>query len=70
MKRSDCVNEKVSSRTVGLIILPFALLIGLVGAVLVPIFGFLFSAPFLVLAIVFLKAPESKVCKLLLSRSN
>lgn len=65
MNRTDCDNERLSSRTLGFIILPIALLIGLIGGLIVPVIGFLFSIPLLLLALVFIAAPESKVCKLI-----
>ncbi len=68
MERKDCVDEKISSRTIGILILPLALFLGVIGFVLVPVFGLLFSVPLFILAGVFLAAPESKVCKLILHR--
>lgn len=70
MERKDCVDEKISSRTIGILILPLALFLGVIGFVLVPIFGLLFSVPLFILAGVFLAAPESKVCKLILRRET
>lgn len=69
MNKYDCKSEKTSSRTVGLIILALAMVIGLVGSLLVPILGFLFALPLLILAGLFFVAPESKVCKLILEKS-
>jgi hypothetical protein len=68
MNKSDCVSEKISSRLVGLIILPFALALGFIGALIVPVLGLFFAVPLLVLAGGFIVAPESKVCKLLLDK--
>ena len=66
MNKSDCVSEKVSSRTVGFVILPLALLLGFIGAIIVPILGVVFAAPLLILSGVFIAAPGSKVCRLVL----
>jgi hypothetical protein len=70
MERKDCVDEKISSRTVGLLLLPMALFLGVIGFILVPIFGILFSVPLFILAGVFLAAPESKVCRLILRKET
>jgi hypothetical protein len=66
MNKNDCISEKVSSRTVGIIILPLALFIGFIGALIVPVLGLFFAVPLLVLSGVFIAAPESKVCRLIL----
>ena len=68
MDKADCKREKISSRTVGFIILPFALLISFAGFVVIPIIGVIFSLPVLGLAIILIAAPESKVCRLIKSR--
>jgi hypothetical protein len=65
MNRLDCVREKISSRVVGFILLPFALIIALAGSLIIPVLGAFFSLPVLGLAIVFIAAPESKVCRLI-----
>jgi hypothetical protein len=65
MDKMDCAREKISSRTVGLILLPFALLIAFAGFMVIPILGIIFALPVLVLAIMLIAAPESKVCKLI-----
>jgi hypothetical protein len=66
MNKAECLNQGLSSRMIGLLILPFALFIGFIGAVLVPVVGFVFAAPLLLLAGVFVAAPQSRACKLLL----
>lgn len=65
MKKSDCVREKLSSRTVGLILLPFGLLIAFAGFMVIPVLGVIFALPVLGLAIILIAAPQSKVCKLI-----
>ncbi|MGD8368897.1 MAG: hypothetical protein PVG78_14765 [Desulfobacterales bacterium] len=66
MNKEQCTSEKISSRTVGIIILPLALFIGFFGALIVPVLGAFFAVPLLILAGVFIAAPQSRVCKLLL----
>ena len=68
MNKSDCVREKISSRTVGFILLPFALLIAFAGFMVIPILGVIFALPVLGLAVILIAAPESKVCRLITSK--
>ena len=68
MNRSDCVREKISSRVVGLILLPFALLIAFAGFMVIPIVGVLFSLPVFGLSAILIAAPQSKVCRLITSK--
>jgi hypothetical protein len=70
MDKMDCKSEKISSRTVGLIILPLALFIGFIGSLIVPVLGLFFAIPLLVLSGVFIAAPQSRVCKLLLGEES
>ena len=69
MNKSDCTSERVSSRTVGFLMLPLALFIGVIGAVIVPVLGMFFAVPLLILSGVFIAAPRSKVCRLLLGEN-
>ena len=69
MEKSDCVQEKMSSRMLGFIILPFGLLLAVVSFFLLPIFGLIFALPVLILAVMFIAAPESKVCRLLTGKN-
>jgi hypothetical protein len=70
MNKQDCVTEKWSSRTVGLIILPLAIALGFLGFLILPVVGLFFAVPLFILAFVFLAAPESKVCRLILRKEN
>ncbi len=70
MNRQDCVSEKWSSRTIGLILLPIAVALGLLGFLILPVVGVFFSIPLFLLAAVFIAAPESKVCRLILRKQN
>ena len=54
MNKTDCQREKISSRTLGLILMPFALLIAFAGFMVIPIVGVIFALP--VLAFAFLLA--------------
>jgi hypothetical protein len=68
MNKYDCKSEKTSSRTVGFITLALAIIIGGIGGVIIPVLGFLFAVPLLILAVLFFVAPESRVCKLILEK--
>jgi len=70
MNRQDCVSEKWSSRTIGLIILPMALALGFLGFLILPVVGLFFALPLFILSFVFLAAPESKVCRLILRKET
>ena len=49
----------------GFIILPFGLLLAAASFFLLPIFGLVFALPVLTLAVMFIAAPQSKICRLL-----
>lgn len=68
MNKTDCVNEKWSSRTIGMIVLPLALVLGALGALILPVVGLFFAVPLFILSFVFIAAPESKVCRLILRK--
>lgn len=68
MNKQDCVSEKWSSRTIGLIILPLAMALGFLGFLILPVVGLFFAIPLFILSFVFIAAPESKVCRLILRK--
>jgi hypothetical protein len=70
MDRTDCLRDKLSSRTVGFILLGFSLIIAFAGFLIVPVLGVFFAMPLLVLAGVFIAAPESKVCRLITGKKR
>jgi len=65
MNKIECFSAKMSSRTLGVFILPFALFLALVGGIVLPVIGFFFALPLLVMSGVLLLAPESKACRLI-----
>ena len=69
MNQTDCNSEKISSRTLGLIFLPLALLLSFIGGLVLPVVGFFFALPLLIISGVFLFAPESKACQLIRGKS-
>jgi hypothetical protein len=68
MNRTDCETEKLSSRTVGLIALPFALVLGFLGSLVLPLVGLFFSMPLFLFSFTLMAAPESRACRILLQR--
>ena len=49
MDRTDCLRDKLSSRTVGFILLGFSLIIAFAGFLIVPVLGVFFALPLLAL---------------------
>jgi hypothetical protein len=70
MNRIDCENEKHYKRAIGLAILPLAVALGLIGSLTMPVAAGIVSVSLLVLAIVFLVAPEREACKTSLRRDD
>jgi hypothetical protein len=68
MNRLNCFSEKMSSRVLGLILLPIALFLGVVGGIVLPVIGFFFALPLLVMSGALLFAPESKACRLIVEK--
>lgn len=65
MDANSCKQERFSSRTIGLVFLFVSLLVFIVGLVIVPVIGGVFSLPFIILGIAMLAAPESKACRMI-----
>ena len=65
MNKTDCNSEKISSRSLGILLLPLALVIAFFGSLILPIIGLFFAVPLLLMSAVLLFAPESKACKLI-----
>ncbi|BBO83835.1 hypothetical protein DSCO28_44010 [Desulfosarcina ovata subsp. sediminis] len=70
MNRQDCVNQKWSSRTIGIIILPLAIALGALGFLILPVVGLFFAVPLFILSFAFIAAPESNICRLILNKQR
>ena len=70
MDKKECVQEKYSSKFIGTVILIVGLLLALVSFALAPFVGLIFALPIIMLAIAFLTKPDSKVCRILLGKSD
>lgn len=66
MDRIKCAAQKVTLRTLGFILIPFVLFFVIVSNIVLPVFGLFLSLPVIILNVVFILAPKSKTCELLL----
>jgi hypothetical protein len=65
MEANECRKERFSSRSVGIAVLLISMLLFVVGLVVLPVVGFIFAVPLLILGIALLVAPESAACRLI-----
>jgi predicted membrane protein len=65
MDVNECNKERFSSRSIGVVILLISMLLFIVGLVLLPVVGFIFAIPLLILGIAMIAAPESRACRLI-----
>ena len=67
MNQIKCAAEKMSLRTLGLILLPFVLFFTVVANIMLPFLGLFLAIPLFILTGVLIAAPRSKTCQLLLN---
>lgn len=70
MNRTECFYDKLSSRMIGSLVFVFSLLLAIIGAIVLPVFGFFFALPLIVLAGIFMLAPDSRACRMLSPKKN
>ena len=70
MNKIDCLSEKISARTLGVFLLPVALFLAFMGGLFLPVIGFFFALPLVILSGALLFAPESKACRLITEGAN
>jgi hypothetical protein len=70
MNKTDCLKNRWSLGSIGQAVLPFALALGVLGALIVPISGILFSLPLLIGSFALIAARESRECRLLLQENG
>ncbi len=68
MKPLDCRLERVSNAMIGLILLFIGLVFTILGLTVIPIIGLLFAAAAFVLGFIFVLAPRSKACALVIQK--
>lgn len=66
MKSIDCMLERVTLRTIGFVLLPFVLFFTVIAGIIIPVVGVLLATPLWALNALFLAAPRSNTCSLLL----
>jgi hypothetical protein len=62
MHKTDCLLERVSHVTVGVLLLLIAAGLSLIGVTVLPLLGLIAAAPVFFLAAYFFKAPRSREC--------
>jgi hypothetical protein len=65
MDANACQQERFSSRTIGLAFLVVSILLFVIGLVVLPVIGFIFAGPLILVGVVMLAAPESRACRLI-----
>ena len=66
MNKFRCTAEKMTLKTLGLILIPFVLFFVVVANIVLPLVGLFLALPIIILNILFIAAPKSKTCELLL----
>lgn len=67
MNRMKCAAEKLSLRTLGIILLPIVIFFTVVANIILPVVGLFLAIPLFLLTGVLIAAPRSKTCELLLN---
>ena len=70
MNKIDCLSEKLSARTLGVFLLPITIFLGFIGGLVLPVIGFFFALPLVILSGALIFAPESKACRLITEKAN
>jgi hypothetical protein len=70
MSKTECFYDKVSSRLVGIVVFTFSLLLAVVGSIVLPVFGFFFALPLIIMAGMFVFAPDSRACRLISAKKE
>lgn len=66
MDKLKCAAEKTTLKTLGFILMPFVLFFVVVANIVLPVVGLFFALPLIILNILFIRAPKSKTCELIL----
>lgn len=66
MNKLKCAAEKLTLKTLGWMLLPFVLFFVVMVNIILPVVGMFFALPLIILNILFLAAPKSKTCELIL----
>jgi hypothetical protein len=66
MNKLRCSAQKMTLKTLGIILLPFVLFFVVVANIVLPVVGFILALPVIILDVLLMAAPKSKSCELLL----
>ena len=66
MDKIRCAAEKTTLKTLGFLLMPFVLFFVVVANIVLPVVGLFFALPLIILNILFIRAPKSKTCELIL----
>ena len=66
MSKLKCAAEKMTLKTLGFIFLPFVIFFVVLANIVLPVVGMFFALPLIILNVLFIVAPKSKTCQLLL----
>jgi hypothetical protein len=64
MKKDACTRDKNTSRAIGLVLLPLALVLSIPLMLMIPVIGALAAAAVLALAGIFVMAPKGEACRI------
>ena len=70
MNRIDCNLERVSNVTIGLFLAVFGILFTLIGITVLPVIGLMIAMISFILSGIFLVAPRSKACAILVQKTR
>ncbi|MHC4215646.1 MAG: hypothetical protein ACYSWP_20040 [Planctomycetota bacterium] len=70
MNKTDCKIEPLFNVTVGFVLLVIGLLFALSGLLFIPFIGLLVAIPVLIVSGIFLAAPRSKTCAIILQKTR
>jgi len=70
MSALSCAFERLSNIGVGILLLLIGLGFTVIGVTVLPVIGLLFAAPAFIAGFVFLLAPKSRTCSLIVDRTR
>jgi hypothetical protein len=68
MKSLDCKLERVSNTMIGAVLFFIGLVFVLLGLTIIPVIGLLIALPVIIMGTIFIFAPRSKACTLVLGK--
>jgi len=65
MNKIECLSERLSARTLGFALLSLTFALAFIGGIILPVIGFFFALPLVIMSGALIFAPESKACRLI-----